>query len=77
MDNSTSAPARLLLLRGLVIASVVAAVIHFAVAGEHFAEYWVFGVFMLAAAWLQLAWAVGLLIRPSRVVIALDRKSVV
>jgi hypothetical protein len=61
----------LLLLRGLAIASLVAAVIHFAVAGEHFAEYWAFGVFMLAAAWLQLAWAVGLLIRPSRAVIAL------
>jgi hypothetical protein len=71
MDNSPSAPARLLLLRGLAIASLVAAVIHFAVAGEHFAEYWAFGVFMLAAAWLQLAWAVGLLIRPSRAVIAI------
>ena len=71
MDSSPSAPARLLLLRGLAITSVVAAVIHFAVAGEHFAEYWAFGVFMLAAAWLQLAWAAGLLIRPSRAVIAL------
>lgn len=31
----------------LVIASAAAAVIHFAVAGDHFAEYWLFGVFML------------------------------
>lgn len=70
MDRSPSAAARLLLLRGLAIVSVVAAVIHFAVAGEHFAEYWAFGVFMLVAAWLQLAWAVGVLIRPSRTLIA-------
>ncbi len=70
MDGPPNAAARLLLLRGLAIASVVAAVIHFAVAGEHFAEYWAFGVFMLAAAWLQLAWAVGVLIRPSRTLIA-------
>jgi hypothetical protein len=70
MNQSPSVPARLLVLRGLAIASVVAAVIHFAVAGEHFAEYWAFGLFMLVTAWLQLAWAVSLLIRPSRALIA-------
>jgi hypothetical protein len=42
----------------LAILSVATAVIHFAVAGEHFQEYWLFGVFMLSVAWLQLAWAV-------------------
>src|SRR5580704_18929975 len=42
----------------LAILSVAAAVIHFAVAGEHFQEYWLFGVFMLTVAWLQLAWAI-------------------
>jgi amino acid transporter len=42
----------------LAILSVATAVIHFAVAGEHFQEYWLFGVFMLTVAWLQLAWAI-------------------
>lgn len=42
----------------LAILSVATAVIHFAVAGEHFQEYWLFGVFMLVTAWLQLTWAV-------------------
>jgi len=53
----------------LAIASVATAVIHFAVAGSHFQEYWVFGVFMLAAGWLQLAWAVLAVARPSRAVL--------
>lgn len=56
----------MILLRCLAIAGGVTAVIHFAVSGEHFAEYWAFGVFLLAAAWLQLAWSIGLLVRPSR-----------
>jgi hypothetical protein len=50
----------------LGIVSVVTAVIHFAVAGEHFQEYWVFGVFMLVVAWLQLMWSVGAVARRSR-----------
>jgi hypothetical protein len=61
---------RRLLLRGAAITSTVAAIIHFAVSGEHFQEYWGFGVFMLVAAWLQLAWAVGVAVRPSRPVLA-------
>lgn len=50
----------------LAIVAVATAVIHFAVAGEHFQEYWVFGVFMLGAAWLQLLWAILAVVRPSR-----------
>jgi hypothetical protein len=50
----------------LAILSVATAVIHFAVAGAHFHEYWVFGVFMLVVAWLQLLWAAGIVVRPSR-----------
>jgi hypothetical protein len=50
----------------LAIMSVATAVIHFAVAGTHFQQYWVFGVFMLAVAWLQLGWAVTVPVRPSR-----------
>jgi hypothetical protein len=41
-------------------------VIHFAVAGEHFAEYWLFGAFMLVTGWLQAAWSVGVVVRPWR-----------
>jgi MFS family permease len=43
----------------LAIVSAAAAVIHFAVAGAHFQEYWLFGVFMLAVAWLQVLWTVA------------------
>jgi hypothetical protein len=49
----------------LAILSVATAVIHFAVAGSHFQEYWLYGLFMLAAGWLQLLWAVGAIARPS------------
>ncbi|MBO0851781.1 MAG: hypothetical protein J2P20_20135 [Pseudonocardia sp.] len=47
--------------------SVACAVIHFSVAGEHFREYWLFGVFMLVIAWAQLLWAIVAVARPSRV----------
>jgi hypothetical protein len=50
----------------LAIAAAATAVIHFAVAGEHFAEYWLFGAFMLVTAWLQAAWSVGVVVRPWR-----------
>jgi hypothetical protein len=51
--------------RCLAILSATTAVIHFAVAGAHFQEYWAFGVFMLVVAWLQLLWAAGLVIKPT------------
>jgi hypothetical protein len=54
----------------LAIISVMTAVIHFAVAGEHFQEYWAFGVFMLVTAWLQLAWAVAIVVKPSKLLLA-------
>ncbi len=38
----------------LAVVSLATAVIHFAVSGEHFQEYWLFGVFMLVVAWGQL-----------------------
>src|SRR5262249_11859729 len=50
----------------LAIVSLATAVIHFDVAGSHFQDYWLFGVFMLAAGWLQLAWAILAAARPSR-----------
>jgi hypothetical protein len=57
-------------LAGLAMLSVLAAVIHFAVAGSHFQEYWLFGVFMLGVAWLQLGWAAAALFRPTRLLVS-------
>jgi hypothetical protein len=62
-------PGRRVVVYCLAILSVATAVIHFAVAGEHFQEYWVFGVFMLAVAWLQLLWAVAAIVRPARLLL--------
>jgi hypothetical protein len=50
----------------LGIMSMAAAAIHFAVMGEHFAEYLAFGVFFSVVAWAQALWAVGVIVRPSR-----------
>lgn len=50
----------------LCVLSGAAAAIHFAVIGEHFAEYWAFGAFFLVLAWFQAAWAVLVVTRPSR-----------
>ena len=62
-------PLNRVLLCCLAVLSVATAVIHFAVAGSHFQEYWLFGVFMLAVAWLQLLWAVLAVARPSRLLL--------
>ncbi len=61
-----SVPLRKAALRCLAILSLATAVIHFAVAGAHFQEYWLFGVFMLVVAWLQLLWAAAAMTRQSR-----------
>ena len=54
-------------LRWLLAAlSVGAGVIHFSVSGEHYDMSWLHGSFFAAIAWLQLAWAVGVILRPSR-----------
>jgi len=50
----------------LAALSMAAAAIHFAVMGEHFAEYVAFGVFFSVVAWLQAIWAVGVMVLPSR-----------
>ena len=50
----------------LAALSMAAAAIHFAVMGEHFAEYVAFGVFFSVVAWSQAVWAVGTIVRPSR-----------
>jgi hypothetical protein len=50
----------------LAAASLGAAVLHFGHASAHFDRYWAYGAFLVAAAWLQVAIAIGLLARPSR-----------
>lgn len=58
------------LLSGVVsLLSAGAGAIHFAVAPAHFEEYWVFGVFFLAIAWLQVVWAILVVRIPSRLLI--------
>src|ERR1700737_3116359 len=56
--------------RILAAMSGAAAVVHFAFASAHFSEYWVYGAFFVAAGWYQLAWAIGVVARPSRLLIA-------
>lgn len=51
---------------GLAALSIAAAVIHFSVMFEHFAEYWAYGAFFLVSGWAQAVWALGVYWRPSR-----------
>lgn len=50
----------------LAALSMSTAAIHFAVMGEHFAEYVAFGVFFSIVAWSQALWAVGVIALQSR-----------
>jgi len=50
----------------LALASFGAAALHFAFVPGHFSEYWAHGTFFVVVAWLQLAWAIGMLVKPSR-----------
>ena len=59
----------------LAALSVGAGFIHFAVSGGHYDVSWMHGTFFAVVAWLQIAWAVGVILRPTRRL--LDRKSVV
>jgi hypothetical protein len=60
------ATARPYLLGGLAALSVGAAVIHFAVVFDHFAEYVLYGAFFLVISWAQVIWPAVLLWRPAR-----------
>src|SRR5207245_514361 len=51
---------------GLALLSMAAAVVHFAVIQQHFIVYWLYGAFFIAVGLFQLAWALAVLIRPSR-----------
>ena len=52
----------------VAVASAGAAMIHFAVIGQHLAEYWLVGVFFAAVALAQLGWVVAVLSNPTRTV---------
>jgi len=54
----------------LVALSLGAGVIHFAVSGEHFDLGWRHGTFFAVTAWFQLSWAVAIMVRPNRRVLA-------
>ena len=49
----------------LAVLSIAAAVLHYALASEDFGAHWSFGVLMLVAAWLQVMWAVAIIVRTS------------
>ncbi len=48
-----------------------AALIHFAVIGEHFDEFWLFGLFFIGVSLFQLAWAIVVVIAPARPMLVL------
>ena len=50
----------------MAVSSLAAAGIHFAVIGEHFKEYALFGVFFALVAWVQALWALGVVVAPTR-----------
>ena len=55
-----------MLANATAVLSAGAGAIHFAVIQAHYEEYWAFGVFFAAAAWLQILWAMWLVARPGR-----------
>jgi hypothetical protein len=50
----------------LAVLSLGAGVIHFAVAGEHYDLSWAHGTFFAVVAWLQLSFAIAVVMRPTR-----------
>ncbi|MDQ6649782.1 MAG: hypothetical protein M3Z02_06660 [Actinomycetota bacterium] len=53
----------------VVLASLAAAVIHFGFAPAHFQQHWSHGLFFVVVGWLQLAWALLVMSRPSRALV--------
>lgn len=47
----------------LAVCSLGAGALHFAFSSSHFAEYWLYGVFFVAVAWFELAWAVAVVLK--------------
>jgi hypothetical protein len=50
----------------LAACSLGAAAVHFAYSPAHFAEYWLYGLFFVAGAWLQVLWAFAVVMRSRR-----------
>lgn len=63
--TSRGADAHRVVIAVLAICSLGAAVIHVAAFGEHFDEYWPYGVFFVTVAWCQAIWAAWVVYRPS------------
>ena len=55
---------------GLALTSLAAGAIHFAVTGDHVQAGIAFGLFFAALAWAQVLWAVGILMMPTRLLLA-------
>jgi hypothetical protein len=55
----------------LACCALGAAVVHVAYAPTHFAEYWMYGLFFVGIAWVQVLFAAGLVFWPRRIVLAL------
>jgi hypothetical protein len=53
----------------LAALSAAAGFLHFAVAGDHFDLTWYHGAFFAVAAWLQITWAVAVIVRPTRLLL--------
>ena len=53
----------------LGLLSMAAALIHFAVIEQHWAEYWLYGAFFIAVGMAQLAWAVAIPATPARLLL--------
>jgi hypothetical protein len=53
----------------LAALSLGAGVIHFAVSGEHYELSWLHGTFFAVIAWLQLSYAVAVIIRPNKLLL--------
>lgn len=54
----------------LALVSAGAGAIHFAVIRGHFDEYWLYGLFFVVTALVQLVWAAAVIVRPSSVLLA-------
>lgn len=65
LDKETSS-SRAMVPYCLAILGVASSIIHFSVVGQHFQEFWLSGVVTLMAAWLQLLWALAVVVQPSR-----------
>ena len=69
--RSTSETVSFGLLASLAALSIGAATIHCVVVSEHWKEHWSYGAFFCASAAAQFAWAIWILVAPSRQILLL------